>query len=108
MDDEGDDGSQELGSAASCIEEADDDSEEADDDAFASSSEESDAAEEVAAARVERSTGRAISQIAVLEARATAIPTREGDVNAQGRSRRKRAPVNYSVEVQSQRFTSRS
>jgi hypothetical protein len=64
------------------------------------------AADEVAAARVERGTGRAISQIAVLEARAAATPPREGGVNAQGRSRRTHAPVNYSEEVQSQRWTS--
>jgi hypothetical protein len=38
-----------------------------DEDAFASSSEDFDAADEVAAARVDRSIGRALCQIAVLE-----------------------------------------
>jgi hypothetical protein len=41
-------------------------------------SEESDAAEEVAAARVDRSIGRALCQIAVLEASAVSYCTRKG------------------------------
>jgi hypothetical protein len=49
-----------------------------DEDAFASGSEESDAAEEVAAANVDRSIGRALCQIAVLEASAVKYCTREG------------------------------
>jgi hypothetical protein len=68
----------------------DDDSDEVDEDGFARSSEESDAAEEVAAARVDRSIGRELCQIAVLEASAFTAPAREGGLNAQGRSQRMR------------------
>jgi hypothetical protein len=64
--------------------------------------------EEVAAARANRSTGRALSQIdqiAVLEARAVAASSREDGMNAQGRPLRTRTPVNYAEDVQSQRWT---
>jgi hypothetical protein len=68
---------------------------------FASSSEESDAAEEVAAARANRSTGRALSQIAVLEARAAAASSREDGISTQNRPLRSRMPVNYTEDVRS-------
>jgi hypothetical protein len=84
----------------------DNDSEEVYDDAFASSSKESDAAEEVAAARVDRSIGRALCQIAVLQESAFTAPAREGGVNAQGRPQRMRTQVHYSEEVQAQRWIS--
>ena len=77
------------------------DSEEVDDDAFASSSKESDAAEEVAAARTYRwSIGRALCQIAVLEASAVAASSREGGVNIQGHPQWMCAQVNYSEGTQ--------
>jgi hypothetical protein len=83
----------------------DKDSDELEAEEFASSSEESDAAEEVAAARAKRSTGRALSQIAVLEARAAAASSREDDKNAQGRPVRTRTPVKYAEDVPSQCWT---
>jgi hypothetical protein len=52
-----------------------------------------------------RSTGHALSQIAVLEARAAAASSREDGMNAQGRPLRTRTPVNYAEDVQSQRWT---
>jgi hypothetical protein len=73
---------------------------------LASSSKESDAAEEVAAARVDRSIGRALCQIAVLEASAVTAPAREGGVNAQGRPQRMRMQVIYSKEALAQRWIS--
>jgi hypothetical protein len=88
------------------VEVTDDDSEEVDEDAFASSNKESDAAEEVAAERVNQSIGRALCQIAVLEASAVTAPARKDGVNAQGRPQRMRTQVNYSEEVQAQRWTS--
>ena len=97
---------QEAGGVARGVDVTEDDSEEVDDDAFASSSEESDAAEEVAAARVDRSMVRALCQIAVLEASAVTAPAREGGVNAPRRTQRMRTQVNYSEEVQAQRWTS--
>jgi hypothetical protein len=101
----GNEGSKESGSGASYGEVKAEDSDVLDDDNFASSSEESDAAAEVAAARANRSTGRALSQIAVLEARAAAASSREDGINAQGRPVRTRTPVNYAEGVQSQRWT---
>jgi hypothetical protein len=85
-DDEGvsDAAEQEPGGDARGVEVTDDNSEEVDEDAFASSSKASDAAEEVATARVDRGIGRALCQIAVLEASAITAPAREGGVNAQG------------------------
>ena len=91
---------QEPGGSARGVEVTDDDSKEVDKDAFASSSEESDAAKEVTAARVDRSIGRALCQIAVLEASSVAAPAKEGGVNAQGRPMRMRMQVKYSEEVQ--------
>jgi hypothetical protein len=92
------------------VEVTDDDSEEVDEDTFASSSEESDAAEEVAAARVDQSIGRALCQIAVLEASAVTASAREGGVNAgvnaQGQPQRMRTQVNYSEVFQAQRWSS--
>jgi hypothetical protein len=70
-------------------------------DDFASSNEESDAAEEVAAARANWSTGRALSQIVVLEARAAAASSREDGMSAQDRPLRSRMPFNYTENVQS-------
>jgi hypothetical protein len=98
-------GSKEAGSGASYGDVEAEDSDVLDDDDFASSSEEFDAAAEVAAARANRSTGRALSQIAVLEARAAAASPREDGMNAQGRPVRTRTPVNYAEDVQSQRWT---
>jgi hypothetical protein len=97
---------QEPGGDAHEVEVTDNDSEEVDEDAFASSSKESDAAEEVAAARVDRSIGRTLCQIAVLEASAVTAPVREGGVNAQGRPQRMCTQVYYSEEVQAQRWIS--
>jgi hypothetical protein len=97
---------QEPGGAARGVKATDDDSKEVDDDAFASSREESETVEEVAAARVDRSMGRALCQIAVLEASAITAPARAGGVNAQGRPQRMRAQVTYLEEVQAQRWTS--
>jgi hypothetical protein len=97
---------QEPGSDARGVEVTGDDSEEVDKDAFASSSEESDAAEEVAAARVDQSIGRALCQIAVLEASTFTAPAREGGVNAQGQPQRMRTQVNYSELVQVQSWIS--
>jgi hypothetical protein len=88
------------------VEVTDDDSEELVDDAFASSSEESDTIEKVDAARIDRSIGRALCQIAVLEASADTAPAREDGVNAQGRPHRLRTQVKYSKEVQAQRWIS--
>jgi hypothetical protein len=88
------------------VEVTDDDSEEVDEDGFASRSEESDAAEEIAAARVDRSIGRALRQIAVLEANAITAPAREGGVKAQGRPQRMRMQVYYSKEALAQRWIS--
>ena len=68
-----------------------------------SSTEESDAADFVAAARADRSAARANDQIAVFELRAAAALAATGGVNAQGRPQRRRLPVNYSEDVQSQR-----
>jgi hypothetical protein len=65
---------QEPGGAARGVEVTDDESEEVDDDALASSSEESDAADAVSVVRVDRSIGRALCQIAVLEASAITVP----------------------------------
>jgi hypothetical protein len=81
----------------------DEDSDEFEVDDFASSSEESDAAEVVAAARANRSTGRALSQIAVLDARAAAASSslREDGMSAQDRPLRSRMPINYTEDVQS-------
>jgi hypothetical protein len=97
---------QERGGDARGVDVTDDDNEEVDEDAFASSSEESDAAEEVAATRVDRSIGRVLCQTAVLEASALTAPAREGGVNAQGRPQRMRTQVDYSEEVQAQRWIS--
>ena len=63
----------------------------------------SDAADLVAAARADRSAARANDQIAVFELRAAAALAATGGVNAQGRPQRRRLPVNYSEDVQSQR-----
>jgi hypothetical protein len=60
---------------------------------------------EVAAARTNRSTDRALSQIAVLEARAAAASSREDGMSAQGRPVQTQTPVNYAEDVQSQRWT---
>jgi hypothetical protein len=97
---------QEPSGDARGVEVTDDDSEEVDEDAFASSSNESDAAEEVAAARVDQSIGRALCQIAVLEASAVTAPAREGGVNAQRQPQRMRTQVNYLEVVQAQRWIS--
>jgi hypothetical protein len=101
----GNEGSKESGSGASYGEVEAEVSDVLDNDDFASSSEESDAAAEVAAARANRSTGRALSKIAVLEARAAAASSGEDGMNAQGRPVRTRTPANYAEDVQSQRWT---
>jgi hypothetical protein len=59
----GDGGSKETGGGAPDVEAEDEDSDELESYDFASSSEKSDAAEEVAAARADRSTGRALSKL---------------------------------------------
>jgi hypothetical protein len=97
---------QEPGGDARGVDVTDDYSEEVDEDGFASSSKESDAVEEAAAARVDWSIGRALCQIAVLEASAVTAPAREGGANAQGRPQRMRTQVNYSEEAQAQRWIS--
>jgi hypothetical protein len=97
---------QEPGGDARGMEVTDDDSDEVDEDAFTSSSEVSDAVEEVAAARVDQSIGRALCQIAVLEASAVTAPAREGGVNTQRQPQRMRTQINYSKVVQAQRWIS--
>jgi hypothetical protein len=88
------------------VEVTDNDSKEVDEDAFASSGEEADAAEEESAARVDRSIGHTLFQIAVVEASAVTAPAREGVLNAQGRPQRMRTQVKYSEEVEAQRWIS--
>jgi hypothetical protein len=101
----GDEGSKESGGGASYGEVKTEISDILEDDDFASSCEESDAAEKVPAARAKRSTGRSLSQLAVLEARAAAASSRKDGMNAQGRPVRSRTQVNYAEDVQSQRWT---
>jgi hypothetical protein len=100
----GDEGSKESGGNASYGEVKDEDSDELEDDDFASSGEESGAAKKVATARTNRSTGHALSQIAVLE-RAAAPSSRADGTKTQGRPLRSRTPVNYAEDVPSQRWT---
>jgi hypothetical protein len=103
----GDEGSKESGGCTSYVygEVEDDDSVKLEDDNFADSTKKSDAVEEVAAARADRSTGRALSQIALLEARAGAPSSREEGMNAQSRPLQTWTPVDSAEDVQLQRWT---
>jgi hypothetical protein len=81
----------------------DEDSDELEDDGSASRSEESDPAEEVATARANRSTGRALNQIAALEAWAAATSSRGDSMNAQDRPVQSRTPVNRTWRMSNRR-----
>jgi hypothetical protein len=111
-DDEGagDGDSKELGDGASDVKAKDKDSDELNADEFASSSIIRGPMQrklEVAAARANRSTDRALSHIAALDARAAAAAasSREDGMSAQGRPVRTQSLVNYAEDVQSQRWT---
>jgi hypothetical protein len=101
-------GSEESGGGASYgeVEDEDGDKLEGYEFDFASCSEGSDPAEVVAAARVDRSAVRALGQIAVLEARASAAFSREDGMNAHGHlTTAACSQLNYAEDVQSQRCT---
>jgi hypothetical protein len=82
----------------------DEDNDDFDDSRFASSCEESDVAEKFIAACADRSTGRALSEIAALEVRAAAASSRKGDVNAQDRPQGTWTPVNDVGDAPLQRW----
>jgi hypothetical protein len=84
---------------------AEDDWHDTESESGSSTKESDDAAGVVPAARADQSAARANVQIAVFESRAAAALTATSASNAQGRPQRRRLPVNYSEDVQSQRWT---